>query len=169
MEIENIKHILGLVLLLPFLGLIFLFFSRLKAWRSGIWGRERDLACFHPFPMRGRVDEVRWEKNGSLTVAELKKRKIPKVFKSDIVQLSCYAMMLRKKSFLRVNSHGIVMLEDDNGRIREFKVNLIDENVLIRIYKRWDSITDGNEIPRKCDNMAYCKYCGFKGRECGSV
>lgn len=141
--------------------------SRALAWSSGVWAREKPMRSKLPFPMRGKPDLIVWERDFSLTVADLKTRASGRVMRSDIIQLSCYAAMVRRKSWWKVNDHGYVIFPD-GGKGRRERVRLLDEAELVRIRDRWDDILAGRVEPTKCDGRL-CKTCAFRGEECSGA
>lgn len=140
------------------------FFGRAMAWAGGVWAREKPLSSRLPFPMRGKPDIVLWERDLSLTVADLKTRKTAKAMRSDVIQLSCYASMLRRKAWWKVNDHGYILVPEGDG-VAKIKVRLLDDAALLKIRDRWDDILAGRVEPTKCDGRL-CRTCAFREKEC---
>lgn len=152
----------GLLLLV----LVVVGWPTLRRWNSGIWAREIPLSVDAPFPLSGRPDLVRWERDFSLSVVDLKTRRHAGVSRADIVQLSAYALLVRKNSLLPVRSTGVVIVQLPDGRRVEKRVPLLSARELSKIYSEWAAIRDGRSDGTPCRKASFCDRCGFRGREC---
>lgn len=161
----NLWQAAALVAGVPLAGIGVWALSRVAAWNRGVWARETKMFSDKPFPLAGRPDLVRWESDLSLTVADLKNRRRPVAERSDVIQLSCYAALVRRKAWWKVNGHGIVIVQTPDGRRHEIRVELLDEAELTSIRNRWDAILSGRATPDKCDGRL-CRSCDFRGKEC---
>lgn len=128
--------------------------------------REKPLFCKTPFPLAGRPDLVVERRDGSLKVKDLKNRKRVRIYPADVVQLSCYALLLRELyPSRRVADEASVVVRTRDGREREETVRLMGRDELIALRDRWADVVDEREPPRKCDGRL-CGHCSFKGRLC---
>lgn len=142
-----------------------LYLWRLRHTSRPLW-REKRFAVSAPFPFFGIPDLVWQEKDGSLTIHDLKTRGSHRVFKSDILQLSLYKLLVERATGRRVNPWGIVRVRTGDGREKLMRVALMPENELTAVYADYWNKVDGNAVANKCGTPAYCEKCGFRGREC---
>lgn len=128
--------------------------------------REKPLFSRTPFPLAGRPDLVVERRDGSLKVKDLKNRKRVRIYPADVVQLSCYALLLRELYPSRkVADEASVVVRTRDGREREETVRLMGRDELIGLRGRWLDVVEDREPPRKCDGRL-CGTCSFKGRLC---
>lgn len=62
--------------------------------RSTVVMNEHEISMSDPIKIKGRVDQVYRLPNGTLVLVDTKTRRTHRVFSSDIVQLSIYAMIM---------------------------------------------------------------------------
>lgn len=128
--------------------------------------REKPLFTRSPFPLAGRPDLVVERRDGSLKVKDLKNRKRARIYPADVVQLSCYALLLRELYPSRkVANEASVVVRTKDCREREESVRLMGREELVALRERWLDVVEEREPPRKCDGRL-CGHCSFKGRLC---
>src|SRR3989344_4550472 len=141
--------ILAGLLLLVFTGY---FFIRRK-WRArweqkenlptelrgaGLWASEKTFHCRRPISLTGRVDQVYRVNRNMLIPVDTKKRARAAVYESDRLQLSQYALLIRRRpwgwlSGLKMANHGYVRLVTHEG-VHYRKVDLMSEKEVVVAY-----------------------------------
>ncbi len=113
--------------------------------------------------LRGRVDRVLIsKKDGSVIPFELKSRE-DKIFHSDEIQLTAYAMLLEEK-YSRKISAGIV--EVGNNK-KEVPITDENKNEVLQLVDKIRNIED-NPAPPILSNFNKCRYCEFQ-EECSKL
>lgn len=147
-------------LLLVFIALVFIYL-----WITGrhkeklkVYLIEPYMKTDNPIPLCGAPDVVWIDKQDTLIVSDYKSRFI--VYDSDIIQLSVYKLLLEQTQRKNVANFGFIHLK--NGQ-RE-KVDLLSNDEVIRLYRRYQGIT-GGKIPASCaNNTGYCQYCRYAAK-----
>lgn len=135
--------------------------------RPGPLWREVPFSIERPFPLRGTPDLVWREADRSLTIHDLKIRRTPRAYPSDVLQLSLYRLLVAKATGKKVNPVGFVRSRSGGPETEVLiPVQLLEEDELVRIRTRYDELETGRAAPKLCPNKAYCAQCGFKGRGC---
>ena len=130
-----------------------------------LW-RERPFRMNHPIPLTGIPDLVWQEKNGTLTIHDLKNRSTPRIFDSDILQLSLYKLLVETSTRRSVNPYGVIRVRTTNRPDRLLRVPLLTTAQLIDRYEHYCALLNGQIPPQPCTNRRYCQSCGFYGKEC---
>lgn len=97
-------------------------------WAS-LFMNEQTIRMERPVRLVGRVDQVYRTQDDLLVPVDTKTRTQHRVYDSDIVQVSAYAMILRSDPTLRVANHGyvrtVVFDEQNKKTIRYHRVRLL--------------------------------------------
>lgn len=107
-----------------------------------------------PVPLCGKPDVVWINSKGRLIVGDYKSRKRPKVYDSEIIQLSVYRLLLEQTQDKRVADYGYI-----HFKTKSVKVKLLSKTEVVRLYYRYWLIMDGKTAPREVSGTRYCQYC----------
>jgi CRISPR/Cas system-associated exonuclease Cas4 (RecB family) len=127
---------------------------------------EKTLRIDRPILLSGKPDQVWRTREGLLVPVDTKKRRAPRAFASDAVQLSAYAMLLKAAPrFLgaRIADHGFVRVEGESGAARFIRVPLLPETAIIFRQERATALLRG-AAPNAKPSKALCAGCGHRGR-----
>jgi hypothetical protein len=108
---------------------------------------EQNIYARNPAALHGRVDQVFEMKNGSWVVVDTKRRNYNKVFQSDIVQLTVYAVILANKGH-PVVPYGYVRLVNQSGVATYRKVTLFTADTVIALRERYLALKHNKTAPR---------------------
>lgn len=175
---------LDLVILTGLLLLVFTgyFFMRRK-WRArweqkenlptelrgaSLWASEKPFHCRRPISLTGRVDQVYRVNRNMLVPVDTKKRARAAVYESDRLQLSQYALLIRRRpwgwlSGMKVAKHGYVRLETQEG-VHYRKVDLLSEKEVVDSYHRYLDVMSGRQAPNFAENKRLCFRCPQRGK-----
>lgn len=119
---------------------------------------EKPIRCRQPVPLHGRVDQVYALKSGELCIVDTKARRIPRVYPSDIIQGSVYAMILRNTGH---TIHGTAYVRQTwEGRIRYLPYELLSDEQVIQLYDHRADLLKHPESARLAIHPALCQHCG---------
>lgn len=131
-----------------------------------IHSRETLFETSRPFPLAGRPDLIMQEWGGLLVIHDLKTRKTARIYASDQLQLSLYALLVRRSTGRAVAPYGYIRLLV-GGRVELSRVALVaTEPELERLYSAFMSKAAAPESARLSAPAYLCRNCGFKGRQC---
>lgn len=123
---------------------------------------EKHIACRSPRPMHGTPDRVYKNGHGRFIPIDIKTRGSQQVHQTDVVQLSVYRQILKRKG--AVEDYGYIRF-DSYGPPTYKKVTLLDEKSLIRHYDRQKAVMAGQVRPKGARHKGMCTGCGHKA-EC---
>lgn len=131
--------------------------------------REQDLSIDNPVPLTGRPDEVYRDQAGCLIPVETKKRACPRVYNSDRIQLSAYAVLLRHATHQSlpggqgraVANYGFVRLVNRDDTHWE-RVTLLCEGEVVRLADRLYTLDQGKVAPRPTKHPPNCRRCPYR-------
>lgn len=135
---------------------------------------EQDVYTDYPRPLTGRPDEVYRRPNGDLIPVETKTRSRVVVHAEDWVQLSVYAVLLRRSNHRQlpgtpgrrgrpVASYGYVRIVTPEGTCWR-KVALMSEADVVRLYERRIALEGGRVRPRGASRPGVCRRCTYRER-----
>ncbi|WP_024608518.1 PD-(D/E)XK nuclease family protein [Pseudoalteromonas sp. TAB23] len=121
---------------------------------ASLFLNECDLSTQTPIPLHGRVDQVFKTKSNTLIPVDTKTRKSFSIYKSDIIQLSVYQVILKQKYGVKykVSNVGyvrVVVQSGVNEIIRYIPVKLITEKHISNLWRRYNAIKRG-VVETKC-------------------
>lgn len=130
---------------------------------------EQNLNTDDPVPLTGRPDEVYRHPAGYLISVETKKRSYPRVYDSDRIQLSAYAVLLKHATHQSlpggqdraVADYGFMRLVTPHGT-RWQTVWLLGENEVVRLANRQYALQQGRVVPRPTSHPAICRHCPYR-------
>ena len=105
---------------------------------------ETNIYTTKPVPLHGRVDQVFLLRDGSYLILDTKDREKVKVYPSDVVQLSAYALILKYRGY-KVCAFALLRFPTSNGKAIYRPVRLYPESRVIYLYHRYISILTGKQ------------------------
>lgn len=115
----------------------------------------------------GAPDLVQQHWGGRLEVCDLKTRSTFRAYPSDRLQLSLYALLIKKVYGRKVLNVGKIRVHHKvTQEERWIDVFLMSESeVLDKVYK-YHQVMAGNVIPMECESENFCKQCSFYQKKC---
>lgn len=115
---------------------------------------EQDISTTEPVALHGRVDQVFKTAKGVLVPVDTKTRGSTCIFKSDIIQLSVYRVILEAKfgSQYKVSKRGyvrVVIHTGDEECVRYMPVELLPERRVVVLWHRYSALRSG-EMKGEC-------------------
>jgi drug/metabolite transporter superfamily protein YnfA len=165
----NFSHARGLFSPMIIFGGVFFVAAMVYLWKRlgrRIYSRETLLTMSTPFPLVGRPDLIMQEWGGSLVIHDLKRRKSPKLYPADQLQLSLYALLVRRSTGRSVANYGYIRLLAGDKTLLSRVELMRDDQRLLDLYAAFQTKADypASALP---NGPAYlCRGCGFKGRQC---
>lgn len=101
---------------------------------------EQDINTTTPVPLHGKPDQVFRLRDGRYLLLDTKTRRHAKVYFSDIVQLSVYAVILKNKG-LPVFPFAVVRIAGKKPTY--LRADFLPEHVVVRLYHKYLSIKAG--------------------------
>lgn len=105
---------------------------------------EQEIRTTTPVPLHGKPDQVFKLRDGRYLLLDTKTRSQAKVFFSDIVQLSVYAVILKNNGF-PVCPFAVVRIASKKPRY--LQVDLKPEHVVVKLYHKYHAIKSGSLTP----------------------
>lgn len=110
---------------------------------------EQDISTTEPVAMHGRVDQVFKTRKAVLVPVDTKTRSSTCIFKSDIIQLSVYRVLLERKygSQYKVSKKGYVRVVIESGDeecVRYMPVELMPERKVVGLWHRYTALKTGS-------------------------
>lgn len=131
-----------------------------------LWQKEKRYECGAPIGLVCRIDEAYMDEHGTITLSETKTRRWPKVYDSDILQLSAQRLAVSENG-RRVSDTGYVRLITPTGN--EYRqVRLLDPDEVIAAKLLYDDLVQGKYAGRPCNNRAICQTCLYQS-ECEAL
>lgn len=108
---------------------------------STIFLNEQEVSIESPIRLHGRVDQVYRTAGDMLIPVDTKTRDRFCVYRSDIIQLSVYGMILRYMNAGRYKVSGtgyirVVIVQNNGERIKYMPVKLLPDKDIIALYQR---------------------------------
>lgn len=126
---------------------------------------ERAFSIRKPFKLAVRVDRV-YDNGKSLILVELKTRRAPRVYRSDVIELSAQRVALLHGSARDVASYAYVLLVHPLLRTQTLlRVELIPELKIVLMASRRRHLLAGTVYPLRALNPANCVQCEYRN-EC---
>ena len=116
-----------------------------------------------PFPMVARVDRG-YRSAGRVVLAELKTRRLAKVYPSDILELSAQRVALEAAAGEQVSDTAYVLVLEPGGRRTVHPVRLLSREEVTHIAQRRQAILAGATEPRPARSDALCRRCSHLKR-----
>lgn len=106
---------------------------------------EQNISTQHPIALHGRIDQLFKLANGHHIIVDTKNRGYNKVFPSDLVQLSVYAMILASKGY---SMHPTAYLRITGTKHPIYAVvKLLKSEQVIKMSQHYWLIKDGHHRP----------------------
>ncbi len=134
---------------------------------SKLWGKEKPFSCTGSVNLTGRIDEAFELPDGDIVVSDTKSRATQRVYKSDILQVSAYKVVIEASTRKRVRDHGYIRLLTPQGN--EYRrIELLSANEVAAAYQLHDDLQQGRYPGEKCGRPAVCRGCAYRV-ECESM
>lgn len=109
---------------------------------------EQEISATEPVALHGRVDQVFKTRNDVLVPVDTKTRRSTCIFKSDIIQLSVYRVILERKfgHQYKVSKRGYVRVVIESGDeevVRYMPVELMPERKVVGLWHRYSALKQG--------------------------
>ena len=154
---------LTIVMLIGVFLVIYMLWLRLGA---RVHSRENMFEISLPFPLIGRPDLIMQEWGGTLVIHDLKTRKSARIYESDQLQLSLYALLVRRATGRQVAKYGYIRLWV-GGKVTLSKVVLTrNDKMLESLYSDFVSKALDPGSAQLSAPAYLCRHCGFNGRQC---
>lgn len=134
--------------------------------RVGVVFVEREFSINKPMRLVGRPDLVRRDAEGYLVVHDLKTRKSPRAFRSDVIQLSVYKVLLEVALGERVRDYAILCCQAPDGSRQEVPVKLMSQEQVGMLVARYEAVSMGGVIGAASGAPAFCVRCVHYQRRC---
>ncbi len=105
---------------------------------------EQEIRTITPVPLHGKPDQVFKLRDGRYLLLDTKTRSEAKVFLSDIVQLSAYAVILKNNGF-PVCPFAVARIASKKPQY--LQVDLLPEHVVVKLYHKYHAIKFGSLKP----------------------
>jgi len=129
--------------------------------KAKLFMSEKYISCTSPRRLCGFPDQV-FAVSKDLIIVDTKSRDSNIVYKKDIVQISVYAVILRKKyKRKRVRDYGYIRIDNYRG-ISYKKVELLSEDEIINLYDRNEQLKKFNSTANKTNIKPLCKTCVYQ-------
>lgn len=132
-----------------------------------LWAKEKAFECGGNNPLTGIVDESFIGSNGDIVLSDTKSRKFNRVYKSDILQVSAYRVLIENATSKTVAPFGFIRLLTPSGN-EYVKIDLYDRDEVLAARRLFDDLRNGKYPGEKCQNKAMCKGCAYK-YECDNM
>ena len=119
---------------------------------------EKLMRCDHPVPLSGRIDQAYELPDRSLVLVDTKTRKWAKVYFSDAIQLSVYAVILRALGWT-VQPTAYVR-QTGEGRVRYLPVSLLPTEAIVEMYHHRGRLLNDPSMASLARYPALCRTCG---------
>jgi len=113
--------------------------------------------------MVARVDRG-YRSAGRVVLAELKTRRLAKVYPSDILELSAQRVALEAAAGEQVSDTAYVLVLEPGGRRTVHPVRLLSREEVTHIAQRRQAILAGATEPRPARSDALCRRCSYLKR-----
>lgn len=133
--------------------------------RSELVVAEKQFRKAGPVILHAKVDRAYRRRDGVFVLLELKTRAHPRVYLSDVIELSAQRVALATARRVPVAEHGYVLIQGPLGRQLDCRrVQLLsDEQVLELAWRRFRLLT-GEAVPRANGAPHLCRGCTQRER-----
>lgn len=112
---------------------------------SELFLNETNIRITWPIALHGRVDQVFRLADGRLIVLDTKVRDRPRIFLSDLVQITVYAIILKYMGH-PICPTGVIRIVC-RDHVTYQPVSLLPESQVIQLYQRYIAIASGSILP----------------------
>jgi CRISPR/Cas system-associated exonuclease Cas4 (RecB family) len=148
---------MSVILLLLAVAMIYTWCSSKRKDKLRPYMLEHFFKITQPVPLCGKPDVVWLNRQGTLIVGDYKSRLKPKVYDSDIIQLSVYRLLLEKSQQKPVANYGYIHFQGNS-----IKVKLLNEQEVIALYHRYWQIVTGQVKSEITTCKNFCKHCSHQ-------
>ena len=112
-----------------------------------------------PIKVSGKPDQVyRVFDSDRVVVVDTKSGNSRRIYRSHVIQLSVYALILKRKLGLPVASYAYIRREAADS-IAYQKVSLLSEDEVVQVYQRFINVISGNSTPARACAKGLCRHC----------
>jgi CRISPR/Cas system-associated exonuclease Cas4 (RecB family) len=108
-----------------------------------------------------RVDRAYRDREGLITLVELKTRTADRVHQADIIELSAQRVALSEETGEPVALTGWVVVQTEAGRTAH-RVRLMSPRAVQHLAERRDNLLAGTVVPRYPATNRLCKSCAYR-------
>ena len=129
---------------------------------------EKKISMHYPYRINGIVDQAYKLRNKKICVVDTKNRAIPKVYQSDIIQLSVYAAILRSRRWwgllrgYETTSYGYIRFS--SHRVFYKKVTLLSDRELAKFVQRAYELKNGTKPIKIQKSITFCAKCPYSSK-----
>lgn len=129
-----------------------------------LWGSEKAIRTRSPVPLFGRIDQAYRLRNGQIVIVDTKTRSHDRVYRSDIIQLSVYRLIITHRPWplphRDVAPYGYVRVVQ-NGHVQYRRVDLLAFDEVVSLYRRYAQLRGHHLTPRFSRNAGMCRGCSM--------
>jgi hypothetical protein len=140
-----------------------------RAWRPRVLKNarliyaEKLFRTWRPFPLIAKVDRA-YLLGETIVLVELKTRKAPTVYRSDIIELSAQRVAIEGSTHRQVSKVGYIIVQNPDTRIHTtHEVTMLSTAQVISLGHRYEGLNAGRVAPTKTDRRGLCAKCPFVG------
>jgi len=119
---------------------------------------EQRMRCNRPVPLSGRIDQAYELPDHSLVLVDTKTRQWAKVYFSDTIQLSVYAVILRAQGWTVQPTAYVRHVW--NGRVQYLRVSLLPTEAIVEMYHHRGRLFNNPGMASLARYPALCRTCG---------
>jgi len=110
--------------------------------------------------LSARVDRAYRARNGTVTLVELKTRRIHRPYLSDVIELSVQRLVLMSETGESVARHADVLVQGPR-RTTTHRVELLSETEVFALVARREAILSGSAQASRASDSGLCTRCAF--------
>lgn len=119
-----------------------------------------------PVSIVAKLDRAYRDRNGLITLVELKTRQVDRIYLSDIIELSAQRFALEAQTREAVAPHGYVLVQQEgHGNKKSHRVRLMTHAEIITLVAHREAILAGEAEARHTIWPKLCRNCTFR-QEC---
>lgn len=136
-----------------------------KLRRDKLICMEQVFRAVGPIPVIAKVDRGYRDKDGLITLVELKTRHANRPYLSDVIELSAQRFALEAQTKNRVAVYGYVLIQRPGSRLKSpHRVWLLNGEEIIALAKRREALLSGLVRAEYASSPGLCRKCAFKSQ-----
>ncbi len=137
----------------------------LELRRADLVFSELQFRAAGPVTLHAKVDRAYRRRDGVFVLLELKTRTRPRVYLSDVIELSAQRVALATERHVPVAEHGYVLVQGPDGRqLGCRRVKLLSDGEVLELASRRFRLLTGEIAPRANGAPHLCGGCGQRDR-----
>lgn len=121
-------------------------------------GSEQYISTDVPRKMHGTYDQLFINTIGKRFLTDTKTREYPTVYWKDVVQISVYNVILRRKGF-QMADYCYFRIVTTDGVVHYVKTQLLTEEEVVREYDITQALINGQKTPNHAKKKTMCTDC----------